>query len=347
MLSNRSLLRPKLPLGSRPKVVGFWGLTALLIISFAPWITFTVGRGQITAINPNERVQTITASVDGFIGEWYVKEGQVVKAGDLIVDLVDNDPRRLERLQQQKEAAKQGLASAELMIKTAQIDFDRQMTLFKQGLSSRKDFELAKIKVEKLNLDRNKNLADLTKIETDVSRQSSQRIFAPRAGVVTRILPGEMGQLIKAGSPIVVFTPDVKDPAVEVWIDGNDSAFIRPGMSAQIQFEGWPTLQIPGWPALAINTFKGKVHLIDQASSKDGKFRVLLIADSTWPSGRLLRLGMHARSYIKIRDSFILREVWRIMNGLPALNEPINDELNNILSPKSIYETSTTTGTKK
>lgn len=314
----------------------------MIVFAFAPWITFSVGQGQITAIDPNERLQTITASVDGFIGEWFVKEGEFVKRGQPIVDLVDIDPKRLQRLRNQKDAGENALASAELMMKTAEIDFHRQETLFKQGLSSRKNFELAKIKYEKMNLDRAKSFTEFTKAQTELSRQSSQSVLAPRDGVVTRILPGERGQLIKSGSPIVVFTPKVNNPAVEVWIDGNDSAYLKPGMSAQIQFEGWPTMQIPGWPSLAINTFRGKVYLVDQASSMDGKFRVLLTPDSKWPSQNLLRLGMHAKSYIKIRDSFVLREIWRIMNGFPPLQEPINDELNKILSPQSTYNKTTT-----
>lgn len=342
MKSTKEILKPRLPLGRNGRGIGLMALVILIGAAFTPWITFTAGQGQVTAIDPNERVQTITASVDGFIGEWFVREGQSIRAGDIIVDLVDNDPRRLHRLREQRDAAKTALDSAELMMKTAQIDYHRQKTLFRQGLSSRKDFELAKIKVEQLNLDKAKNVAELTKTQTELSRQSSQRILAPRDGIVTRILPGERGQLIKSGSPIVVFTPVVTKPAVEIWIDGNDAAYLKKNLSAQVIFEGWPTMQIPGWPSLAINTFEGKVYLVDQASSLDGKFRVLLTPNSRWPSQKLLRLGMHAKSYIKIRDSFILREIWRIMNGFPPLQEPINDELNRILDPKSVYDKATT-----
>ncbi len=346
MLLNKEYLRPRLPLGKNFKIIGSAGLLIIAGFLSAPWITFSVGSGQVTAINPNERVQTITASVDGFIGEWFVQEGQNVKLGDPIVDLVDNDPLKLDRLQTQKRAAEEALESAELMLKTAMIDFNRQKKLFFEGLSSRKDFELAKIKVEKINLSRNKILSDLQKTETEVSRQSSQSIKAPRNGTITRILPGEKGQLIKSGNPIIVFTPEVKSPAVEIWVDGNDVAYLQQGMSAQIQFEGWPTLQVPGWPAVAINTFQGKVYLVDRASSKEGKFRVLIRPDSYWPSENLLRLGMKAKSYIKIRESFVLREIWRIMNGFPALNAPIDDELKQILSPSAIYDKATTEAKK-
>ena len=342
MKSTKELVKPDLPLGRHGKTVGAMAFILILIVSFSPWITFTVGQGQITAIDPSERVQSISATVDGFISGWHVKEGETVEEGQVIADLIDNDPSRLVRLTEQKEAARDALESANLMMMTSEIDFRRQELLFKQGLSSRKNFELAKIKFEKHKIDRAKNIADLAKAETEFSRQSSQRIIAPRKGIITRILPGEKNQLIKSGTPIVVFTPIMTRPAVEVWIDGNDAAYLSKGMKAQVQFEGWPSIQIPGWPALAINTFEGVVYLVDQASSYDGKFRVLLTPAANWPSQNLLRLGMNARSYIKIRDSFVIREVWRIMNGFPPLQEPINDELNKILSPKPTYQNVTT-----
>ena len=332
------LLIPKLPFGARSKLIGIGLGVVFICIAFMPWISFTTGQGQVTAIDPNERVQSLTASVNGFIGEWYVKEGDFLKAGTVLVDLVDTDPGLLERLKKQRDAAKSAVDSAELMTTTAQIDLDRQKSLFEQGLASRKDFELARIKFTQHQQDRSKVFAEYTKTQTELSRQSSQRIVAPRDGTITRILPGERNQLIKSGTPIAIFSPRVTKPAVEVWIDGNDSAYLQPGQTAQIQFEGWPTLQVPGWPALAINTFQGKVYLVDQASSMNGKFRVLITPDSKWPSQRLLRLGMHAKSYIKIRNSFILKEVWRVLNGFPPLQEPIYQELKRILDPKSVYD---------
>jgi adhesin transport system membrane fusion protein len=151
---------------------------------------------------------------------------------------------------------------------------------------------------------------------------------------VTRILPGERGMLIKAGNPIAIFAPDVETPAVELWIDGNDASMLIPGQTAELQFEGWPAIQIAGWPSVAIGTFKGTVHLVDQASSHGGKFRVLLVPSSNWPSQNVLRLGVHAKGYIKLRSSFVFKEIWRQLNGFPPVLEPIQDELNRMLYSK-------------
>ena len=335
MRDLQSLILPKLPFAPTKdynlKVI----LLVFVLMMFCPWIAFSVGKGKVTAINPNERVQTITAPLGGFIKVWHVKEGDRVKEGQLIADLIDNDPSLLDRLERERNAAKAALSSSQLMMDTAKIDLERQKKLFEDGLSSRKDYEKAKIEFSKLSVEYSKNLANLTKSETQLSRQSTQRVVAPRDGTITRILPGERGMLIKAGSPIAIFTPDVNTPAVELWVDGNDASMLSPGQSAELQFEGWPAVQIPGWPSIAIGTFKGKVHLIDQASSHDGKFRVLLVPAAEWPSQKILRLGVNAKGYIRLRSSLVFIEIWRQLNGFPPVLEPIQDELNKMLITKS------------
>lgn len=327
-------LNPKLP--RLLKSDRFLKMVLLIgaLILFLPWIAFTTGSGLVTAIDPNERVQTLTAPVSGFIRTWHVKEGQRLKKGDLIAELSDNDTNLLERYEREKNAALANLRSAELMRDTAKINLDRQFKLFEQGLSARKEYEKAKIDYSKHEMEVAKALVGLTKSETQLSRQSSQEVRAPRDGVVIRVLPGERGQLIKDGTPIAVFSPDISTAAVELWVDGNDASMVVPGQKARVQFEGWPSLQVAGWPSIAINTFEAKVYLVDQATSYQGKFRVLLVPDGNWPSQKILRIGNHTRGFIQLSNSFILREIWRQLNNFPAFQEPISDELNQILKTK-------------
>lgn len=328
------LYRPALPIKIAGNIkIGFIILPVILL-GLLPWVSYTVGVGQVTAINPNERVQSITTPITGFIKEWKVQEGDRVEAGDVLAELIDNDPALLDRMGKERDAATAARDSAELMMSTAKLNLDRQRKLFEQGLSPRKEYEKAKIEHSKMILEYQKTLATQVKAETKLSRQSQQKVIAPQKGTVVRIISGERGYLIKAGTPIVVFTPDVTKLATEIWVDGNDASLIRPGMKAQLQFEGWPSIQIPGWPSLAINTFAGKVHLIDQASSYNGKFRVLLVEDEKWPGQNILRLGAHARAYISFRKTNISWEIWRQLNRFPPVLDPIKDELAKILTVK-------------
>ena len=78
------------------------GVTVVLLI-VTPWQQNIAGSGRVIAFSPEERPQNIEAPIDGRILRWHVVEGQAVKKGDAIVDLSDNDPAIIERLQQERD----------------------------------------------------------------------------------------------------------------------------------------------------------------------------------------------------------------------------------------------------
>ena len=79
---------------------------------FAPWQQNLPGEGRVIEYDPVDRPQPIQARTDGVLLKWHVREGQNVKAGDPIVDLADNDPRILERLNDQLMAAQEKRAAS-------------------------------------------------------------------------------------------------------------------------------------------------------------------------------------------------------------------------------------------
>jgi adhesin transport system membrane fusion protein len=83
---------------------------------FAPWTQTVHGTGRAIAFDPVRRPQTIVSPIQGRVMKWHVKEGDRVKAGDRMVDLVDNDPRRLEMLREQRLLADQRRTLARSMV---------------------------------------------------------------------------------------------------------------------------------------------------------------------------------------------------------------------------------------
>jgi multidrug efflux pump subunit AcrA (membrane-fusion protein) len=84
-----------------------WVLTAMFIffaiaLVFTPWQQSVSGVGSVSALTPIERTQSIAAPVEGRVLRWHVTEGSPVKEGQLVVELTDNDPKILERLQDEK-----------------------------------------------------------------------------------------------------------------------------------------------------------------------------------------------------------------------------------------------------
>ncbi len=83
-----------------------------LLLAITPWQQSADGMGRVIAYAPDERKQNLEAPVEGRILIWHVREGTLVKKGDKIVDLTDNDPEILSRLRTEREALEDRLEAA-------------------------------------------------------------------------------------------------------------------------------------------------------------------------------------------------------------------------------------------
>ena len=80
-------------------------LILLLFLGFTPWQQNVRGLGRVVAYTPADRQQLISAQVEGRISRWLVREGSQVKQGDVLAELLDNDPLLLQRLENEQKAA--------------------------------------------------------------------------------------------------------------------------------------------------------------------------------------------------------------------------------------------------
>ncbi|EED31326.1 RND efflux membrane fusion protein [gamma proteobacterium NOR5-3] len=307
------------------RVVGigllFFFVAVGLFLAFVPWVQTASGPGNVTALNPNDRMQEINALVPGRIQEWYVRDGSRVKVGDPIVKIVDNDPQLLERLRAERGQVMAKLTAAETALEIAQIDKRRMEKLFDEGLSARREFEQARIRVEQLRADVAQAGAELSRVDVNLSRQSVQIVRAPRDGTILRVNAGDAATFISAGQVVATFVPDNAERAIEMFIDGRDIALVREGAKVRIQFEGWPVIQISGWPSVAVGTFSGHVIAIDPTAQSNGRFRILVEEDEdtgvAWPDRRFVRFGSKARGWVLLDQVSVGYEIWRQLNNFP------------------------------
>ena len=299
-------------------VFGIFGVFLILLIVL-PWQQTSTGTGRVVAYSPTERQQSIDAPVEGRLGRWFVQEGSIVKMGDPIVEISDNDPEILTRLRAEKEAILARLKAAQISVETAQINMTRQEALAQEGLSSKRAYELAKLEHAKFITDEANARAELSRIDVRLARQTTQFVKAPRDGAILRRTAGEGSVLVKAGESLATIVPQTESRAVELWIDGNDIALVNEGQSVRIQFEGWPAIQFSGWPSVAVGTFGGKVAIVDAADSGDGRFRILITPDGEdpWPNSHYLRQGILANGWILLHQVKLGYELWRKFNGFP------------------------------
>lgn len=91
---------------SRVKRV-FWGVViAAVIVLFIPWTQNIRSEGAVTTLRQEQRPQQLNNIIPGRIIKWWVKEGDLVRKGDTIVQLAEIkddylDPQLLQRTEQQ------------------------------------------------------------------------------------------------------------------------------------------------------------------------------------------------------------------------------------------------------
>jgi multidrug efflux pump subunit AcrA (membrane-fusion protein) len=297
-------------------VIGF------LLLSIVPWVQTAYGAGRITALHPDSQLQQIHALVEGRISHWHVRDGARVKRGDPIVDLVDNDPDRLLRLETEKEAAQNKLNAARIATETAKRNLDRQERLQAQGLSSRKEYEQALITYKTWRSSEAEAVQALANSESRLSTQFTQRVTAPKDGRIVRTYAGASATFVKPGQLLADFMPADAVPAVELYVAGVDMPLVQPGQKVRLQFEGWPIVQFSGWPSQAVGTFGGVVSVVDPAVAPDGRLRVLVTEpeDEPWPEEKYLAFGARAQGWVLLSTVTLGYEIWRQLNSFPPEN---------------------------
>lgn len=86
---------------------------AAILLVVTPWQQNIAGTGRVIAYNPEDRPQNVQAPIDGRIVRWHVVEGTVVRKGDPLVDLTDNDPAVMQRLDEERDSLLRGITENE------------------------------------------------------------------------------------------------------------------------------------------------------------------------------------------------------------------------------------------
>lgn len=310
-------------------------IVGTVFLLYTPWVQTTGGGGIVTALSPNDRLQEINALVSGRVEKWFVRDGSRVKAGDPILQIIDNDPNLIARLEAERGQVLAKLNAAQSALKTAKLDLKRSKNLFDQGLASRRSYEQANIRIQELKGRVAEVSAELNRVDVSLSRRSAQLVTAPRDGVIIRVNAGDVSTFVKSGQIVATFVPDNAERAVELFIDGRDVALVRVGNKVRLQFEGWPVVQFSGWPAVAIGTFGGVIAAVDPSADKLGRFRVLVSEDLSdphpWPSTAYVRFGSKARGWITFETVSVGYEIWRLLNNFPPEFRERNSSPDNLL----------------
>lgn len=380
-------------------------LAVITVVLFLPWQQNVRGDGEVTALRPQDRPQTVPALIAGRIEAWNVAEGQYVTKGTRLVEIseVDEkflDPALVERLAEQVEGktaslsgkaakvraldslisalernrvlsleqarnnvlgyeAAVGAATADSAVEQAR--FERRARLFADGLSTRTEFEANQLKVQQANAklvearqkldnarlevrsveadygekiakarsDRDATRSEIGEAQSEVAKLRSQHasmqirnemyhIDAPQDGYIVQALKTGVGETVKEGEALLTIAPARPDQAVVLYVKAMDVPLLKTGRKVRLLFDGWPALQFSGWPSVSVGTFGGVIKVIDAVEGGQGKFRVLVIPDSTeqpWPAQ--VRMGSGVHGWAMLDTVPVWFEIWRQLNGFP------------------------------
>ena len=92
-----------------------------LFVMILPWQQNIYANGEVTALTPQDRPQTIETAIAGRIEHWHIREGQFVNKGEIIVDISEIkdkffDPEQLTRIREQLQAKSNGLEATQVKI---------------------------------------------------------------------------------------------------------------------------------------------------------------------------------------------------------------------------------------
>lgn len=419
----------------------------LLIVVFAlsclPWTQNVRAKGYVTALQPDQRPQTIHSTIAGRIEKWLVSEGQYVKKGDTIaiISEVKDDylnPNLLGNMESQifaKEMSvksymdkvnaldkqidamikNQGLKtqqalnkieqarlkvqtdSADLVVFTNNLDvakdqLNRAEELYKDGLKSLTDLESKRIqfqeaqakkisqenkllasqnafinarvdynnieneftdKIAKTESDKYASLSAMYEAEAQLTKLQNQYvnysirsglyfIIAPQNGHITKALITGVGETVKEGTELVSIMPANADLAIEMYVRPIDLPLVGLQQDVRVQFDGWPAIIFSGWENMSFGMFDGKIVAIDNFTSPNGLYRVLVSPNENsenWPDA--IRIGAGAKTIIMLENVPIWYEVWRQINGFPPKfyhhegKRDFNEDVLKPLKPKS------------
>jgi hypothetical protein len=227
------------------------------------------------------------------------------------------------------EAAKQYIEAADKELKSKIADLE----------TKRRE---AQVKVQYAEAARQEALGEaalaqkeLLEIEGKASQFSRRRVEAPKDGIIFRLHASENAEMLKEGDPLFTIVPATTEPAVELWVNGNDMPLVNVGREVRLQFEGWPAIQFSGWPSVAVGTFAGEVVALDSTDDGKGKFRVLVRPKTLtdWPSENYLRQGTRTNGWVLLNEVALGYEIWRNLNGFPP---SVSEEPKDAKDPKKV-----------
>ena len=232
-------------------------------------------------IQPEIEVK-ISSQVSGEIIDLPIKEGQVVRKGDLLVKInPDLYTSGLNRSVSNYSGTKSGLNQAEASFQEAQASYQRNKTLFEKGIISKSEwdkaiasFEVAKANKQTAYYNVQSASASVKEAKDNLGRTT---IYSPNDGTISK-LSVELGERIlgtqqMAGTELLRVA-NLNNMEVEVDVNENDIVKINIGDETKIQVDAYLKKEFKGI-VTSISNSASSTTTADQVTNFKVKVRIL------------------------------------------------------------------------
>lgn len=232
-------------------------------------------------IQPEIEVK-ISSEVSGEIISLNVKEGQVVKKGDLLVKInPDLYTSSYNRSVSNLAGTKAGLGQADATFNEAKTSYERNKILFQKGIISKSDwdksvatFEGAKAARQSAYFSVKSATATVNEAKDNLGRTT---IYAPADGTIS-VLNVELGERVlgtqqMAGTEILRVA-NLNNMEVEVDVNENDIVKIKEGDLANVEVDAYLKKQFKG-VVTSISNSASSTLTADQVTNFKVKVRIL------------------------------------------------------------------------
>jgi HlyD family secretion protein len=232
-------------------------------------------------IQPEIEVK-ISSEVSGEIISLPVKEGQVVKKGDLLVKInPDLYTSGYNRSVSNLAGTKAGLSQADAQFDEAKASYERNKVLFKKGIISKSDwdksissFEVSKAAKQTAYFNVQSASASVNEARDNLGRTT---IYAPADGTVS-VLNVELGERVLGTQQMtgteILRVANLNNMEVEVDVNENDIVKIKEGDFAKVLVDAYLKKQFKG-VVTSISNSASSTLTSDQVTNFKVKIRIL------------------------------------------------------------------------
>jgi HlyD family secretion protein len=232
-------------------------------------------------IQPEIEVK-ISSEVSGEIIALPVKEGQVVKKGDLLVKInPDLYTSGYNRTISNLSGSKAGLSQADASFKEAKSSYDRSKTLFDKGIISKSDWEKAVSAFESAKANKESAYYTVQSANATVMEAKDNlgrtTIYAPADGTISS-LGVELGERVLGTQQMtgteILRVANLNNMEVEVDVNENDIVKINIGDTTKIQVDAYLKKEFKGL-VTSISNSASTATTADQVTNFKVKIRIL------------------------------------------------------------------------